>query len=388
MSDHHPAEHEVLVHEHVRRWELLLEVGLDLHAERNFDRLLEKILHRLTEVMDAERSSLFLLDEEKGELWSKVAQQSEEIRFPVGVGIAGQVARKGEILNIADAYQDSRFNPEFDRRSGYQTRTLLTAPLKTKESGVIGVVQVLNKISGQVFSQGDEELLEAFASIAAVAIETNQLFQELQQAFDAVINGLTAALDARDPTAFGHSFIVQSFADALSAAMQLPAPERKLIHYAAALHDFGKIGVPDRILTKQSPLEGLELEEYRLHALKTKILLERLNLLGELADLPRVAPFNHKRFRGGGYPSGPPEAEEVPLGARIIAVADELHNLRSGRYGHKPLSLEEAVAAIASQSGDRFDPRVVEALLGLRPSLPQIEEQGRQRYEEVRVHFS
>lgn len=134
MSDHHPAEHEVLVHEHVRRWELLLEVGLDLHAERNFDRLLEKILHRLTEIMDAERSSLFLLDEEKGELWSKVAQRSEEIGFPTGVGIAGQVARKGEILNIADAYQDSRFNPEFDRRSGYQTRTLLTAPLKTSSA--------------------------------------------------------------------------------------------------------------------------------------------------------------------------------------------------------------------------------------------------------------
>jgi HD-GYP domain-containing protein (c-di-GMP phosphodiesterase class II) len=371
----------------VRRWELLLEVGLDLHAERNFDLLLKKILHRLTEVMRAERSSLFLFDEDERELHSKVAEGSEEISLPVGVGIAGEVARTGQSLNIPDVYRDSRFNPAFDRRSGFHTRSLLTVPLKTSRSGVIGVVQVLNKVDGRPFSEEDEELAEAFAATAAVAIETHQLFRELQQSFDAVMKGLNAALDARDPAALGHSFMVQAFADALAKTMEVPDDERTLIHYAAALHDFGKIGVPDRILAKQSPLEGAEREEYELHALKTKILLERLNLVGDLADVAKIAPFNHKRFGGGGFPAGPPEKCEIPLGARIIAVADELHNLRSSRYGNAPLTLEGALERIAAQAGERFDPGVVAALFRLSPELPAVEAEGRRNYEAVRIHF-
>jgi HD-GYP domain-containing protein (c-di-GMP phosphodiesterase class II) len=373
--------------EQVARWELLLEVGLELHAERNFDLLLGKILKRLTQVMQAERSSLFLIDEDRQELWSKIAQESTEIRFPLGVGIAGEVARTGTPLNITDAHKDPRFNPDFDRRSGFHTRSLLTVPLKTIGSGIIGVVQVLNKLNGGPFSGEDMELLEAFASIAAMAIETNQLFQDLQQAFDAVISGLNAALDARDPAAVGHSFVVQAFADAIAAAMELPPKEQKLIHYAAALHDFGKIGVPDHILMKQEPLVGAEQKEYELHALKTKILLERLNLVGDLADVAKVAPFNHKRFIGGGFPPGAPEGEEIPLGSRIIAVADELHNLRSGRYGRQPLTMDSAVEHIAGDAGERFDPTVVEYLLQLRPELTEIETRGLRRYEAVRVHF-
>jgi HD-GYP domain-containing protein (c-di-GMP phosphodiesterase class II) len=388
LSLHSAFREESSVDSQVRRWELLLEVGLDLQSERNFDHLLKKILERLTEVMEAERSSLFLIDEDRQELWSKIAQQSEEIRFPMGVGIAGEVAQSGKTLNIPDVYKDPRFNPDFDRRSGFHTRSLLTSPLRTGGSGIIGVVQVLNKINKESFSSDDEELLEAIASIAAVAIETNQLFQELQQAFDAVIIGLNAALDARDWTALGHSFIVQAFADALAATMKLKPSQRKLIHYAAALHDFGKIGVPDRILTKQTRLEGAEVEEYKLHALKTKILLERLNLVGDLADVAKVAPFNHKRFGGGGFPPGPPEKEDIPLEARIIAVADVVHSLRSRRYGHTPLAMPEVVKRISAQAGDRFDPEIVQALEKLLPRLSRIEALGRQRYEAVRVHFS
>ena len=338
--------------------------------------------------MRAARSSLFLLDEHEPELRSKVAEGSDEISVPVGVGIAGEVARTGQSLNVPDVSLDSRFNPAFDHRSGFHTHSLLTVPLKTSSSGIIGVVQVLNKADGRPFNEEDEELAEAFAGLAAVAIETNQLFRELQQSFDAVINGLNAALDARDPAALGHSFMVQAFADALARTMGLADHQRRLVHYAAALHDFGKIGVPDRILAKPSPLAGVEWEEYELHALKTKILLERLDLVGDLAEVAKIAPFNHKRFGGGGFPAGPPEGREIPLGARIIAVADELHNLRSSRYGNTPLTLEGALERIATQAGARFDPAVVAALFRLSPELPAVEAEGLKNFEAVRIHFS
>ncbi|MGH8703752.1 MAG: GAF domain-containing protein, partial [Burkholderiales bacterium] len=117
-----------------------------LGAERNLDALLLKIMEKTSDVLEADRSTLFLLDSEKNELWSKVAQGAalNEIRFPVGAGIAGFVARSGETVNIPDAYADPRFNRDVDKRTGYRTRTILCAPVRDPQGEIIGVAQVLN----------------------------------------------------------------------------------------------------------------------------------------------------------------------------------------------------------------------------------------------------
>ncbi len=160
----------------------LLEVMNSLNAERDLDRLLQKIMQKAVEVMDAERSTLFLVDEAKGELWSKVAQGPalKEIRVPMGAGIAGHVARSGETVNIPDAYQDPRFNPEVDRKTGYRTRTILCAPMKSREGRMLGVLQVLNKRNG-VFTREDEELLDAFESQAAIAVQNALLIEDIRK---------------------------------------------------------------------------------------------------------------------------------------------------------------------------------------------------------------
>jgi signal transduction histidine kinase len=131
--------------------------------------------------MEAERSTLFLYDEEKGELWSKIAQDSEikEIRLKLGEGIAGYVMETGETLNITDAYEDSRFNGSFDEKTGYITRTIFCRPMVNSYGQRIGVVEVLNKKSG-VFTDRDEKLLEALCSQAGIAIENAQLYQHIK----------------------------------------------------------------------------------------------------------------------------------------------------------------------------------------------------------------
>jgi sigma-B regulation protein RsbU (phosphoserine phosphatase) len=153
---------------------LILEVSRSITAEKNLDQLLHLITTSATKVMDADRSSLFLVDEKGKELFSKIAQGSSEIRFPIGAGIAGSVAQTKEIINIPEAYKDSRFNQEFDRRSGYKTETILCAPLMTHEKKVVGVLQVLNKKQG-VFNTYDEYLLKALANHAAIALDNAQL---------------------------------------------------------------------------------------------------------------------------------------------------------------------------------------------------------------------
>lgn len=151
----------------------------------NLDDLLHLILEKLVTTIHAERGTLYLIDEETGELWSRVLQQDDgplfEIRLPIGEGIAGHVAATGETLNIPDAYTDSRFNPSFDHATGFITRSILTAPMFNPQQRIIGVVQVLNKKGGP-FTFRDERLLAALTSQAAISIENARLYQqELQQ---------------------------------------------------------------------------------------------------------------------------------------------------------------------------------------------------------------
>ncbi|HEV8712868.1 MAG TPA: GAF domain-containing SpoIIE family protein phosphatase [Candidatus Binatia bacterium] len=160
-----------------RNLHTLLEVSKAMAREVQLDNLLQVIMEKTTEIMEADRSSLFLYDEARGELWSKIAQGLElkEIRFPIGVGLAGDVAKTRQVANIADAHQDRRFNPDFDRQTHYRTRSVLCLPLIGADGKLTGVIQVLNKKNAGVFDQEDEALLEALAAHAVVALERARL---------------------------------------------------------------------------------------------------------------------------------------------------------------------------------------------------------------------
>ncbi len=167
----------------------------ELHAMRTvsevmatsieLDELLELIVNKLVETIDAERGTLYLVDEEKGELFSRVLLEDsstlEEVRVKMGEGISGHVGQTGEVLNIQNAYEDSRFNPDFDHMTGYRTRTILAAPIRNPHGQIIGVVQLLNKKGGP-FTTRDARLLTAMAAQAAISIENARLYeQEIQQ---------------------------------------------------------------------------------------------------------------------------------------------------------------------------------------------------------------
>ena len=177
MGDDRVAVLEETLARERARLHALQEVGAALGSTLDLNELLELVMDRVSRVMEADRSTLYLLDEDAGELWSKVAQGEEvmEIRLRVGEGIAGWVAKAGEPLNIRDAYQDLRFDSEWDQRTGYRTRTILCVPLKNQHGRTIGAIQCLNKRLG-VFTAEDETLLNALAAQAAVSIENSKLF--------------------------------------------------------------------------------------------------------------------------------------------------------------------------------------------------------------------
>ncbi len=162
----------------------LEDVGLALGSTLDLEQLLERVLGRIAALLEADRATLYLLEEEKGELVSRLtlggtpsptSRVSYEIRLRVGEGLAGWVARSGEIANIGDAYADVRFDAAWDRKSGYRTRSILCVPMKNHVGRIIGVLQVLNKRLGP-FNAEDEVMLLSLASQAAVSIENSKLF--------------------------------------------------------------------------------------------------------------------------------------------------------------------------------------------------------------------
>ena len=159
-----------------------LDVVTDITSEIDLDVLLDRIMVEVTRILGAERSTLFLNDEKGGELFSRVAQgeQVNEIRFPNNAGIAGAVFTTGTTVNIPHAYADLRFNPHFDKVTGFFTRSILAAPLTNKSGKVIGVTQALNKIGGP-FTQDDESRLKAFTAEVAIALENAKLFSDVQK---------------------------------------------------------------------------------------------------------------------------------------------------------------------------------------------------------------
>ena len=149
-------------------------------GELHLDLLLQRIIHATTELLDADRSTLFLYDEKTHELWSRFAEglASREIRIPTGHGIAGSVFTTGKTENIANASEDPRFNPEIDRRTGYHTQSILAIPVVNKAGKRIGVTQVLNKRGGP-FTAKDESRLRALTAQMAIALENAKLFDDV-----------------------------------------------------------------------------------------------------------------------------------------------------------------------------------------------------------------
>ncbi len=267
----------------IAKLQSLLDIAKAMTAERDLDALLKLILNEAVRVVGADRCTLWIVDRDRNELWTKVAQgleQEQKIRIPVGSGIAGQVAQTGHVINIPDAYADPRFNRAIDRDTGYRTRNILGVPMRYTTGEVTGVLQALNRMDGEAFSAEDEELLLALGANAAAAIENAILYEEIDRLFEGFVKASVIAIESRDPTTSGHSERValltlgiaenvHRIASGPYASLRFTTDDMREIRYAALLHDFGKVGVRENVLVKANKLYPGELEliEARFRAL-------------------------------------------------------------------------------------------------------------------------
>ena len=269
--------------------------------------------------------------------------------------------QKPILVNDIDLIEDdlSTRSTEFARK--LEVKSFICCPIIC-DGESLGIIAVDNLISKGPLVQSDMSMLMGIASVIGISLRNAWLMKEKENQFQSMLKTLASSIDARDPLTAGHSEQVTIYATAICEELGLDDSFQELVRISALLHDYGKIGVPDAILKKKAPLTRKEYEIIKTHAEKTKDILDKIGFQGVYSGVPDIAASHHERMDGGGYPLGL-KGEEIPFGARIIAVADFFEAVTSMRHYRNPMPPEQAVMLLKAESGQHLDPEVVEAFM-------------------------
>lgn len=351
--------------EEIRRLEALTAASGVVNSTLDIKGLLKVLTEMAAKILHAEASSILMVDSNSGDLVFDIAvgeksDQMKEIRIPKGKGIAGAVAESGQPLLIPDASSDERFFNKVDEKTSFVTRNMIAVPLIARRT-TIGVMEVLNRIgdNAETFTTDDVELLQAMAHQSAIALQNAQLYQNLQESFLGTVRSLAQAVDAKDSYTAGHSNRVTQYSVLIAEELKLGVEEIRNLRMAGLLHDVGKIGIRDSVLSKTGQLTD---EEFSIMKKHPSVGSQIMKPVTQLKDVIPGIVSHHERFDGKGYPAGL-KGEDIPLMGRIIGVADAFDAMTSDRVYRPRLSDEIAVEELKKHSGTQFDSKVVKAFL-------------------------
>lgn len=331
--------------------------------------VLQGIADLTREVMEARFSAVVELSDAGGSLELKACsgispdfrERAAELtrRFNPSEGIVGWAIVHGRPTASANVREDPRYaQPHFlTGQGGYGYAAGVAAPI------VLG-----GKAIGALWAGWDEEheaspeemeRIHRLAGQAAVVIQNARQRRALTDMTFDTVTALAEAIESRDPYTGGHCARLVKYAEATARALDLPEQEVELIRYGAALHDAGKVGVSDSILTKSGPLSPAEWAELKLHPYLGGQFCKRV---GFLRLVYPIIYHHHERFDGSGYPDSL-SGEQIPLGARIVAIADAYDAMTSDRPYRGAMSHEEAAQVLRADQGRQWDPRLVETFL-------------------------
>jgi HD-GYP domain-containing protein (c-di-GMP phosphodiesterase class II) len=341
----------------------LMEISAILNSSLDTGSVRERAITVITRLLQCDVASLLLVDELTDELYFEVAlgekgKRVKEIRLKKGEGIAGWVVTNNQPVLIDDVKSDPRHSGRFDDRSKFQTRSMICVPMVIKNK-VVGVLQAINKLGDARFSQTDLDLLISLSHEVAIAVDNARLYNELRETFYQTAQALADAIEKRDPYTGNHTRRVMHYSMAISRFMDLSEIEIENLRLAAILHDIGKIGVEDSVLRKDGELNDEEYEKIIRHP---EI---GVDILGHIKRLEGVIPgmkSHHERIDGTGYPEKIKDGD-IPLIARIIAVADTFDAMTTDRPYRSALTDKQAMEELKRFVGTQFDRAVVNAFI-------------------------
>ncbi|MBN2508973.1 MAG: HD domain-containing protein [Spirochaetales bacterium] len=360
---------------HTIQANLANEVGQAISVHGDIGLLIDDINSIFEEHINFDRGIILLVDEQREHLEFKAGFGIQEkhrklllentfsINNPDSTGIFSACInkRKAFLVNNLDEIENdlSPRSKAFGRMIG--TKSFICCPI-TNENEAIGLLAVDNITTDRHLLNSDLNFLKGIATVIGMGIENIKLYQGTETQFKSIIQVLATSIDARDFLTAGHSEKVTTYALGICQELELDDDFKEMIRIAALLHDYGKIAVPDSILKKKGTLSPEEYAIIQTHAIKTKEILDKIQFQGIYTQVPEIAYSHHERIDGKGYPRGL-KGDEIPFGAKIIAVADFFDAITSKRHYRSPMDMATAVATIRAEVGGHLDPDLTEALL-------------------------
>lgn len=354
----------------LRRLAALRSIEMAINASLDLRITLEILLDQAVAQLEVEAADILLINSytQTLELAARRGVCAWEKRVDscrLGEGFAGRAALEHRIVSVPDLERGAEGNPSPLLRAG--AVGYFAVPLIARNH-IRGVLQIYyrgpREFDGEWFN-----FLETLTEQAAIAIENATLFEDLQRtnleltlAYDATIEGWAHALDLRDQETEGHSRRVTDLTLRLAQEVGLSKSELMHVRRGALLHDIGKMAIPDRILFKPGPLDEAEWEIMRRHPVYAYEMLSKIDYLWPALDIPYC---HHEKWDGTGYPRGL-KGEQIPIAARIFAIADVWDALLSDRPYRKGWPEEKVRAYIRSEAGKHFDPEITRLFLRLQ----------------------
>jgi len=349
----------------LRSIDFAIASGLDLNL------LLSILLDRVIETLRVDAADILLLDQKLNEL-TYVAGKGfhtnilQHTHLKPGQGHAGKVVLERRIVSISDL---TKGETDFGRLPLFPSEKFIVyfgVPLIAK-GRVLGVLEIFHR-SPLNADEDWMDFLNIIAGQTAIAIDSALMFKELQKAnfelgmaYNATIEAWSRALDLRDRQMEGHTQHIADITTRFASTLGVKNADLLHIRHGAALHDIGKVAIPDEIIFKPGPLDHEEWQIMRRHPIYAVELLSPIKYLEKATEIPR---WHHEKWDGSGYPDRL-GGEEIPLSARLFALVDVYDALTSDRPYRRAWSKQDAVQYIESQSGRHFDPRLVPEFLQL-----------------------
>jgi HD-GYP domain-containing protein (c-di-GMP phosphodiesterase class II) len=357
--------------EESRKLAVLQSINLALNASLDPQTTIKALVNLLRSHADVDAAAVFLLDE--GTMKLRFAegegffgQTIRSLSLASGQGLAGYAALRREAVFLADLDSPGELSPDPFLLIEERFRSACAVPLVAMNR-VMGVVEIFRRQQPENPEKW-EDMIASVARQASVTLHRALLVEELERAnlelnlaYDSTIEGWSRALDLKCREPEGHTGKVTEMTILLARRMGMKEKELQSIRRGAVLHDIGKMGIPDAILTKPGPLTEEEWKTMRLHPVYALKMLQPVTFLRDALAIPHS---HHEHWDGQGYPLGL-KGEQIPLAARIFAVVDVWSSLMTDQPYRKAWKPDRVLPYIRENAGRLFDPAVVEAFLGL-----------------------
>lgn len=354
---------------------MINEIGQAISKQIQIDDILSRVNEVFKKRLDYDRGLILLQNRDKTRLEYRAGfgyreddiEMMKAVKFHLdretsrGVFVICHKERRPFLVNDIDEITSelSARSLEFARKMG--SKSFICCPVIFEDES-LGVVAVDNIRTKRPLIQSDINLLMGIVPEIGISIHNAFLVEERDHQFRSILQTLAASIDARDFLTAGHSERVTRYALGICREMGQSREYTEMIRVASQLHDYGKIGIQDSILKKAGPLSASEKEEIKTHAEKTESILKRINFEGIYQEVPFIAGCHHEKMDGSGYPRGL-TADQIPMGSRIIAVADFFEAITAKRHYRDPMTYDDALAALMEETGNHFDPAVVHAFI-------------------------